>query len=150
MPALVTTPGTRDDDMFIAHLLWEVSTRVGLLGDARLAEQGLTFAASGLLDAVAAEPGITVAGIARRSPKSPQAVSQVAARLQKLGHIERRLGSGGGRGVGLHITPSGERLRQQGSAAEAAFDDELKALLGDRAEELRALLADARARLRDA
>jgi DNA-binding MarR family transcriptional regulator len=134
--------------MFLAHLLWEVSTRVGLRGDARLSEQGLTFAASGLLDTVAAEPGITVAGIARRSPKSPQAVSQVAARLEKLGHVERRLGSG--RGVGLYITPSGEKLRQQGSAAEAAFDDELKALLGDRAEELRALLADARARLRDA
>jgi DNA-binding MarR family transcriptional regulator len=148
MPAPVTKPGSRDDDMFLAHLLWEVSTRVGLLGDARLAEQGLTFAASGLLDSVAAEPGITVAGLARRSPKSPQAVSQVAARLEKLGHIERKLGSG--RGVGLHITPSGEKLRKQGSAAEARFDDELKALLGDRAEELRALLADARARLRDA
>lgn len=142
------TPRTRDDDMFLAHLLWEVSTRIGLLGDARLSEQGLTFAASGLLDTVAAEPGITVAGIARRSPKSPQAVSQVAARLEKLGHVERRLGSG--RGVGLYITPSGEKLRKQGSAAEAAFDDELKALLGDRAEELRTLLADARARLRDA
>ena len=142
------TPRTRDDDMFLAHLLWEVSTRIGLLGDARLSEQGLTFAASGLLDTVAAEPGITVAGIARRSPKSPQAVSQVAARLEKLGHVERRLGSG--RGVGLYITPSGEQLRKQGSAAEAAFDDELKALLGDRAEELRTLLADARARLRDA
>jgi DNA-binding MarR family transcriptional regulator len=150
MPAPVTTkqPGRRDDDMFLAHLLWEVFTRVGLRGDARLSEQGLTFAAIGLLDAVAAEPGITVAGLARRSPKSPQAVSQVAARLERLGHIERKLGSG--RGVGLHITPSGERLRQQGNAAEAAFDDELKALLGDRAEELRALLADARARLRDA
>jgi DNA-binding MarR family transcriptional regulator len=134
--------------MFLAHLIWEVFTRVGQLGDARLAEQGLTFAAIGLLEAVAEEPGITVAGLARRSPKSPQAVSQVAARLQKLGHIERRLGTG--RGVGLYITPSGERLREQGSAAEAAFDDELTALFGDRADELRTLLAQARERLRDA
>lgn len=139
---------TREDDMFLAHLLWEVFTRVGALGDARLAEQGLTFAAIGLLESVAADPGITVAGLARQSPKSPQAVSQVASRLEKLGHIERRLGSG--RGVGLYITPSGERLRKQGNAAEARFDDELTALLGDRAEELRELLAEARARLREA
>jgi DNA-binding MarR family transcriptional regulator len=134
--------------MFLAHLIWEVFTRVGAMGDARLGEQGLTFAAIGLLEAVSAEPGITVAGLARRSPKSPQAVSQVAARLQKLGHIERRLGSG--RGVGLYITPSGERLREQGNAAEAVFDDELTALFGDRSEELRTLLAHARERLRDA
>jgi DNA-binding MarR family transcriptional regulator len=139
---------TRDDDMFLAHLLWEVSTRVGAMGDARLAEQGLTFAAIGLLESVAAEPGVTVAGLARRSPKSPQAVSQVASRLEKLGHIERKLGSG--RGVGLHITPSGDQLRKQGNAAEAVFDDELTALLGEPAEQLRALLAEARSRLRDA
>jgi DNA-binding MarR family transcriptional regulator len=138
----------RDDDMFLAHLIWEVFTRVGAMGDARLGEQGLTFAAIGLLESVAAEPGVTVAGLARRSPKSPQAVSQVASRLEKLGHIERRLGTG--RGVGLYITPSGARLREQGNAAEREFDDELTELLGDRAEELRTLLADARARLRDA
>jgi DNA-binding MarR family transcriptional regulator len=138
----------RDDDMFLAHLLWEVSTRVGALGDARLGEQGLTFAAIGLLESVAAEPGITVAGLSRQSPKSPQAISQVAARMEKLGYVERKLGTG--RGVGLHITPAGDKIRRQGNAAEAVFDNELTDLLGDRAEELRQLLAHARERLRDA
>jgi DNA-binding MarR family transcriptional regulator len=126
----------------LGHLLWEVSTRATLLGEAALARHGLTFAAIGLLDVVADHPGITAAEIARRSPKTPQAVSQVANRMEKLGYVERKLATG--RGVGLHITPEGEQVRTLGNRVEREFDDELRALLGDeRYEQLRRLLREA-------
>lgn len=129
---------------WVPHLLWEVSTRTALLSDAALAEVGLSSAGIGLLDQVGDEPGITIAEISRRLPKTQQAVSQNAARLEKLGLIERRLA--GGRAIGLHLTPAGAHARTQGAAAEAAFDAEFRDALGtERYEQLRALLQDARA-----
>jgi DNA-binding MarR family transcriptional regulator len=127
----------------LSHLLWEVTSVVSLLTEAELADTPLTNPGIGILDIVATEPGITVAEIARRSPKTPQAVSQVAARLEKLGYLERRLAEG--RGVALHITPAGEDARAAGNEREAEFDDKLRDALGaDRYEQLRTLLEEAR------
>jgi DNA-binding MarR family transcriptional regulator len=128
---------------WVPHLLWEVSARTALVTDAALAEVGLSCAGIGLLDQVADEPGITIAEMSRRLPKTPQAISQNAARMEKLGFIERRLA--GGRAIGLHLTPAGEAARARGNAAEAAFDAELRAAIGDeRYEELRTLLRHTR------
>jgi DNA-binding MarR family transcriptional regulator len=133
---------------WVPHLLWEVSTRTALLSDAALAEVGLSSAGIGLLDQVGDEPGITIAEIARRLPKTQQAVSQNAARLEKLGLIERRLA--GGRAIGLHLTPAGARAREQGAAAEATFDAGFRDALGaERYEQLRALLQETRAVVAD-
>src|ERR1017187_9202408 len=81
-------------------LLWQVTAYTHLMGEAALADTPLTVAASSMLIAVLEEPGMTVAEISRRIPKAQQTISSVVARLEKLGLIERRLGSG--RGVGLH------------------------------------------------
>jgi DNA-binding MarR family transcriptional regulator len=134
---------------YLAHLLWEVAARATVLGEAELAGTPLTFASSGLLQQLGAEPGITIAEVARRLPTSQQAVSQVVARLEKLGYVERRLGSG--RGVGLHLTPDGVGARDDGADAEARFDRRLQELFGpERYAQLREGLEAARSRLIDA
>lgn len=129
---------------WVPHLLWEVSSRIALLSDAALAEVDLTSAGIGLLDQVGSSPGITIAEMARRMPKTPQAISQNAARMEKAGFIERRLA--GGRAIGLYLTAAGERARAAGSAAEERFDRELREALGEeKYETLRALLQETRA-----
>jgi DNA-binding MarR family transcriptional regulator len=127
----------------VPHLLWEVTSQVSALTEAAVAGTALTPAGIGLLDQVATEPGITIAEISRRIPKTPQAISQNAARLEKLGYLERRLA--GGRAIGLHVTPAGEAARAAGNAAEAEFDATFRAALGDdRYEQLRGLLQETR------
>jgi DNA-binding MarR family transcriptional regulator len=130
-------------------LLWEVSTYVELMGEAALADTPLTLPSSGMLVGVAAEPGITIAEISRRIPKSQQAISQVVARLERLGYLERRLGSG--RGVGLYVTDAGRAMAQRGLAGEGQLQERLRELLGAaRYDELSRLLAEARQILREA
>jgi DNA-binding MarR family transcriptional regulator len=130
-------------------LLWETTTYVELMGEAALADTPLTLASSGMLAAVLAEPGITVAEMARRMPKTQQAISQLAARLEKLGLLERRLGAG--RGVGLFVTDAGRALAETGLAHERELDARLRGLLGDeRYDELARLLRESRAILREA
>lgn len=130
-------------------LLWEVSTYVELMGEAALADTPLTLPSSGMLLGVAAEPGITIAEIARRIPKSQQAISQVVARLEKLGYLERRLGSG--RGVPLYVTEAGRVMAERGLAGEEQLQERLRELLGaERYAELSRLLGDARRILREA
>jgi hypothetical protein len=69
--------------------------RTSALGEAALADSPLTLPRLGLLESVSARPGITIAEIARRAPQTQQALSQIAARLDKLGFIERRPAGGG-------------------------------------------------------
>jgi DNA-binding MarR family transcriptional regulator len=113
----------------VGHLLWEVGARVALLGEANLADTGLSPAAVGLLDQIASAPGISIAEIARRMPKSPQAVSQMTARLERLGYLERRLA--GGRAIGLHVTEAGAEARRRGNEAEERFERVMQDALGD-------------------
>jgi len=130
-------------------LLWETTTYVGLMGEAALADTPLTLPSSGMLAAVLAEPGITVAEMARRMPKTQQAISQVAARLEKLGLLERRLGAG--RGVGLFVTDTGRAMAETGLAHERELVARLRDLLGDeRYDELSRLLDESRTILREA
>jgi DNA-binding MarR family transcriptional regulator len=129
---------------WLGHLLWEVSARTAALGEAALADTPLTLPSVGLLDQVATQPGITIAEIARRMPKTQQAISQVAARLERLGFIERRVASG--RSAALYVTDAGARARAEANAIEQASEARLESALGpDRYERLRALLEEARA-----
>ena len=130
-------------------LLWEVTTYVELMGEAALAETPLTLPSSGMLERILEEPGITVAEMSRRLPKSQQAISQVAARLEKLGFLERRLGSG--RGVGLFVTDAGREMAQEGRRREQELDRRVRELLGEeRHAALRQLLVESRSILRAA
>ena len=129
-------------------LLWECAAYVDLMGEAALSGTPLTLASSGLLISVRAEPGITMAEIARRKPKTQQAVSQVVARMEKLGLVERRLGSG--RGVGLFLTEAGEAIAAEGSAREGELRARVRELIGrERYEALSVMLAETRDILRE-
>ncbi len=123
----------------IGHLLWESSARVVLLAEPLLAGLQLSLPSMGALERIAAYPGITASELARQAFKTQQAVSQVTSRLERLGYVERRLGSG--RGVGLHATDLGREMLARGTALEAEIDARLQAMLGsEQAEQLRALL----------
>jgi DNA-binding MarR family transcriptional regulator len=129
----------------IGHLMWETSARVMVLAEPLLDDIHLSLASMGALERIAAEPGITASELARQAFKTQQAVSQVTGRLERLGYVERRLGSG--RGVGLHATKQGIAALADGTAREAEIDARLQEMLGVQdAEHLRALLR----RLREA
>ena len=113
----------------LSHVLWETYTRVLLLGDAEFAGSELSLPAIGALDMIATWPGATVAELSRRTPKTPQAISQVVGRLERLGYVERRLGHG--RGVGLHITEAGLKARTDGHRREDLLEVRLRDALGE-------------------
>src|SRR5918995_7511065 len=81
---------------WLVHLLWATSARTSLLGEAALGDSPLSFSGLGLLENVSAHPGIAIAEISRRAPHTQQTLSQLAARVGKLGFIERRVVGGGG------------------------------------------------------
>jgi DNA-binding MarR family transcriptional regulator len=146
-PAAVEPPLHHRDQL--NDLLWETTTYIESMGEAALAGTPLTLPSSGMLTAVLAEPGITIAEMARRMPKSQQAISQVAARLEKLGLLERRLGSG--RGVGLYVTDAGRAMAEVGLTRERELVARLREMLGDeRYEELSRLLVETRTIVRAA
>ncbi|HEY2195692.1 MAG TPA: MarR family winged helix-turn-helix transcriptional regulator [Actinomycetospora sp.] len=125
------------------ELLWQVTAYTHLLNEAALADTPLTVSSSGMLLTVADQPGTTVAEISRRIPKTQQTISQVVARLEKLGLIERRLGTG--RGVGLHLTDQGHEMAQTARAHGRQLADGLRELLGaERADALTVLLGESR------
>jgi DNA-binding MarR family transcriptional regulator len=116
-------------EQWLVHLLWAVSVRTSALGEAALADTPLTLAGLGVLENIHARPGITIAEIARSAPQTQQALSQIAARLERLGFIERRLADRG-RGVALHLTAAGATAYRDAHELAQAFEDGLKAALG--------------------
>ena len=89
-----------------------------------------------------------MAEFSRRIPKTQQTLSQLVARLEKLGLIERRLGPG--RGVGLHLTEAGRELATEAVAREQEVNTRLRDLLGaERAAALADLLRETRTVLRE-
>jgi DNA-binding MarR family transcriptional regulator len=131
----------------LGHLLWEVSAQASVLGEAEFAGTVLTGPSLGLLRQIGEEPGVTIAEISRRLPTTQQAISQVVARLEKLGYVERRLGPR--RGVGLHLTQAGIGARDEGGRLEEAFEHHLRDRLGgDDYAQLCTLLERARDQLK--
>ena len=130
--------------------LREVSALIEQRGEAALSGTSLSLPLNHLLDAVVAEPGVTVTEIARRLGKSQQAISQAADRLERLRFIERHVGAG--RTVGLHATDAGRTASADGVHRELAAEDRTREVLGfDRFDTLVALLVRARdALLQDA
>lgn len=130
--------------------LREVSALIEQRGEAALSGTSLSLPLNHLLDAVVAEPGVTVTEIARRLGKSQQAMSQAADRLERLGFIERHVGAG--RTVGLHATDAGRTASADGVHRELAAENRTREVLGyGRFDTLVALLESARdALLKDA
>jgi DNA-binding MarR family transcriptional regulator len=113
----------------VHHLLWECYARMVPLADELFADGELTLSLAGTLDMVSTWPGSTAAELSRRNPKSQQAISQLVARLEKLGYVERRVGPG--RGVGLYLTAAGEAAQADGNRREEQLELRLRKLLGE-------------------
>jgi DNA-binding MarR family transcriptional regulator len=130
------------------NLLWQVAAYAHLMGEETFAGTPLTVASGSMLIAVLDQPGLTVAEFSRRIPKTQQTLSQVVARLEKLGLIERRLRPG--RGVGLYLTEAGQQMAEDALAREQEVNARLRELLGtERAEGLTELLRESHAVLRE-
>ncbi|WP_328611837.1 MarR family transcriptional regulator [Amycolatopsis sp. NBC_00345] len=143
---ILPLPGS--GNAMLSDLLWEVSGYVELRGEIALGDLPITTASSGVLMTMYGNPGITVTEMARLKPRSQQAISQIVARLEKLGMLERRVGRG--RSVELHLTDQGSLLAEQAFDRENAVDREVRELLGtDNYEKLRRLLVSSRDKLRD-
>lgn len=140
-------PVPATDSAMLSDLLWEVAAYVEVLGEAALADLPVTTATSGTLITIYGEPGVTIAEMARRKPRTQQAISQNVARLEKMGLIERRLGAG--RGIGLHLTAEGRTMAEQCLDRERTADAQVLKLLGPANHEaLRQLLRESRTLLR--
>ena len=135
---------TFEDAGRVGHLLWETSARSQLLSEAALADTPLTPTTAGVLDVIAANPGTSIAAIARVLPTSQQGISRTVARLQELGFLERGLGARG-YGVALHVTEAGEAARREANARQTALERRLREALGP---DEHARLAEALDRLR--
>jgi DNA-binding MarR family transcriptional regulator len=134
----------------LGHLLWETYSLAQTFSEPVMdAHTPLSQAAIGALSKIAKEPGITASGLARSGFKTQQAASQITGRLERLGFVERRLGTG--RGVGLYITVAGEQAVTDGLASEREVDAQLQALIGtEQFVALRELLKELRQALVDA
>jgi DNA-binding MarR family transcriptional regulator len=142
-------PLPHTDTALLGDLLWEVAGYVEALGEAALADLPVGTASNGLLTQILAEPGVTVTAIATRGRKAQQTVSQMAARLEKLALIERRVGAG--RSVGLYLTAAGRDVAQRAIARERQVDADIRGRLGpDRYDQLCQILTECRRQLRDA
>ena len=73
---------------------------------------------------IAAEPGISISGLAQRTRSAPSSVSEVVARLVSEGLVERKVSAGDGRRAELTLTRSGLALA---SRAEVTIQERLVA-----------------------
>jgi DNA-binding MarR family transcriptional regulator len=131
----------------VHHLLWECYVQLLPLSEDAFADSDLTLPLAGTLDMIGTWPGATVAELSRRTPKTQQAISQLVAKLEQLGYVQRRVGPG--RGVGLYLTPAGQVAQADGNRREVLLEQRVRELLGDDTyRQLGAQLEQARGRLR--
>jgi DNA-binding MarR family transcriptional regulator len=123
--------GALQDTTRLTHLLWEIGANTAQLSEEVLADTPLTPALAGVLDVIAANPGASIADMARQLPTSAQGISRLVSRLETLDMLERRLGARG-YGVALFITERGEQARAEAETRRAAFETRLAEALGQR------------------
>ena len=81
--------------------------------DAALREVGVTTPQYAALSVLAEEPGISNAGLARRSFVTPQTMNQILLKLEAAGLAERRPHPEHGRVLQAYPTEEGEKLRRE-------------------------------------
>lgn len=129
MSVMIDPARNFDDVGPLKHLLWQVGARVLSLSEAALADTPLSPAAASILNGISAKPGTSIAEMARWLPTTAQAISQIVARLERLGFVERRLGARG-HGVALFVTPDGDRAREDANQRIGHLEVQLAGALG--------------------
>lgn len=129
MSVMIDPARNFDDAGPLKHLLWQVGARVLSLSETALADTPLSPASSSVLNGISVKPGASIAEMARWLPTTAQAISQIVARLERLGFVERRLGARG-HGVALFVTPDGDRAREDANRRIGHLEVQLADVLG--------------------
>lgn len=103
--------------------------RLGM--DGALKELGVTTPQYAALSVLAEEPGLSNAGLARRSFVTPQTMNQILARLEAARLVERRPHPEHGRVLQAYLTEEGEKLRQECAKRVDAIEERMVAGLSE-------------------
>ena len=106
--------------------------------DEALREKGATTPQYAALSALAEEPGLSNAQLARRSFVTPQTMNQILKGLEAAGLVRREGHPEHGRVLRSYLTEEGERLREECASRVDAVEERMVAGVPDR--ERRALL----------
>lgn len=93
--------------------------------DAALKGLGVTTPQYAALSVLAEEPGISNAGLARRSFVTPQTMNQILLRLEAAGLAERRAHPEHGRVLQAYPTEEGEKLRRECAKRVDAIEERM-------------------------
>ena len=99
----------------LAWLIKYAQHRQNRTMEAALAHLGITLVQWNALREIARHPGSAMHGLAEATFNSDQAFGTLAARLARLGWVQRRTGAG--RAVSHHLTPQGEAVLHAGYPA---------------------------------
>ena len=109
--------------------------------DRELAAFGLGAAGYAVLTALASQPGLSAAELARRSFVTPQTMMRTVSSLQASGLVHRPAHPAAGRKLPAELTPFGHQVLAQAHSAIGAVEAEMVHTLdGQEQEVLRSLL----------
>ncbi|CAA9382911.1 MAG: Transcriptional regulator, MarR family [uncultured Rubrobacteraceae bacterium] len=133
----------------VGYELKKVQHDLRLNMDGELKELGVTTPQYAALSVLAEEPGLSNAGLTRRSFVTPQTMNQILVRLEAAGLVERRAHPEHGRVLQAYLTEEGERLRREcAELVDAVEERMLSGLSGGERSNLLALLRRCSAALR--
>jgi DNA-binding MarR family transcriptional regulator len=138
---------SRDTTAQVGYLVKRLQQEIRTAMDARLAERGATMATYAALAALAEEPGISNAALARRCFVTPQTMHRVVATLEEDGLVSRDADPDHGRVLRTRLTPAGRSLER---GCRAAVDEVQERMLADLDDDDRATLVDLLVRCIDA
>jgi len=125
----------------VAFLLAQIGAHAAERFGERIAQLDLTPPQTGLLRAVAAEPGRSQQAVAEQLRIQPSRFVALVDELERRGVLERRRNETDRRLYALHLTPAGEQLMRDIGTLAAAHENEIcSALSASERATLRELL----------
>jgi DNA-binding MarR family transcriptional regulator len=110
---------------FVGYELKRVQHALRLNMNEALKELGVTTPQYEALSVLAEEPGLSNAGLARRSFVTPQTMNQILVRLEAAGLVERRPHPEHGRVLQAYLTEEGEKLRRECAKRVDAIEERM-------------------------
>jgi DNA-binding MarR family transcriptional regulator len=95
------------------------------LTEPRLKSIGISYTQLVILIAIAGEPGVSSADLARRNGTTPQAAGEIVAALLRKGWIQRVDGESSKKILGLELLPAGHSMMQRADEVLDAIEREM-------------------------
>ncbi len=115
----------------IGYELKKAQHALRLKMDEALKELGVTTPQYAALSVLAEEPGLSNAGLARRSFVTPQTMKQILGRLEALGLVERLEHPEHGRVLQSYLTERGDQLRRECTRLVVAVEERMVSVLSE-------------------